>query len=266
MRARLGRAKRRLVPNSWPPSLGPGPLPERRPGEVTGPPDFVGIGAPRSGSTWLSTLVCSHPSVKQQAWGKELHFFDSYYDREFTEEDVASFWSYFPRPAGVVTGDWTPGYMHQPWTRPMVDRAAPEALVLVALRDPVEQIRSSVNYSIYHGAPTNGLTVVRHLGEAMFASHLRLWRDLGPERLVVVQAEHAFEDPAPVIRSIWERLGIDPDVPVPRSNRNSARSSELGFSEEARRMLVEHLEPDVSELASAYEIDLSLWPNFAHLG
>lgn len=266
-RERLGRTRLRLFPNTWPPTLDPDPPPPWPDDHVIGPPDYIGIGAPRAGSTWVHKLLASHPDVRRQPWGKELHFFDRYYDLPFTDADVRRYHSYFPRPAGTVTGDFTPGYLYQPWSRPLIQRAAPNALLLVVLRDPVEQWRSSVNYSAHHGAPVNGIMVSRHMGEAMFATHLRLWADAPPERLRVIQSEYAFAHPEEVVRGLWKDLGLDttPEVRLHR-NRNEARQMPIRPTDEALRCLIRYLEPDVMELVKHHpHIDLSLWPNFAHL-
>ena len=44
-------------------------------------PAFLGIGVPRAGTTWLHTLLASHPDVYTPTLRKEINFFDRYYDR-----------------------------------------------------------------------------------------------------------------------------------------------------------------------------------------
>jgi hypothetical protein len=39
-------------------------------------PNFIGIGAPRCGSTWLHELLQSHPQVYVPQRWKEVYFFD----------------------------------------------------------------------------------------------------------------------------------------------------------------------------------------------
>lgn len=236
-------------------------------GEVVGPPDSIGIGAPRAGSSWVAKLLAAHPLVHRQPWGKELHFFDRYYDRPFEQADVDEYHAHFPRPAGMQTFDFTPGYLYQPWARGQVARAAPDALILVVLRDPLAQFESSINYSAYLGAPNNGIMVSRHLGEAMYDVHLARWRDLPRERLAIVQLERCRDEPDVVVRDLWARMGLDPTAEVAtRKGRNEARETTIELPDATRRSVVELLEPDVARLAAAHpEIDLARWPAFAHL-
>jgi len=44
-------------------------------------PTFLGIGVPRAGTTWLHSLLASHPDVYMPTIRKEIRFFDRYYTR-----------------------------------------------------------------------------------------------------------------------------------------------------------------------------------------
>src|SRR3990170_4320009 len=44
-------------------------------------PNFLGIGAPRAGTTWLNTLLGNHPDVFVPTVRDEMRFFDLYYER-----------------------------------------------------------------------------------------------------------------------------------------------------------------------------------------
>lgn len=44
-------------------------------------PSFLGIGVPRAGTTWLHTMLSSHPDIYMTSRRKEVRFFDRYYDR-----------------------------------------------------------------------------------------------------------------------------------------------------------------------------------------
>src|SRR6266581_2247393 len=92
-------------------------------GWEVGPPDFVGVGAQRSGTTWWWRLVCDHPRIVPAE--KEFHFFDEYFARQFSEADARAYHRLFPRPSGYLTGEWSPRYMHDFWTPALLRKAAP---------------------------------------------------------------------------------------------------------------------------------------------
>src|SRR4029450_7558719 len=74
------------------------------------PPDFIGLGAQRSGTTWLYSLIAAHPGVHGDAV-KELHYFHRIWNRPFDAADATTYAQYFPRPAGLLGGGWSPGYL-----------------------------------------------------------------------------------------------------------------------------------------------------------
>ena len=116
------------------------------PGETTtGPPDFVGVGTQRSGTTWWFETLLDHPQIRGPRTGrKEQHFFDQFATRELTDERIARYHKQFPRGPGQIVGEWTPRYMHDFWVPPLIRRAAPGAKLLIMFRDPIERYRSGV--------------------------------------------------------------------------------------------------------------------------
>ena len=118
-------------------------------GLITGPPDFIGVGTQRSGTTWMQRLLRDHPRIHlPRDQRKEQHFFDWFGKTEMTDADVARYHEQFPRPPGDIAGDWTPRYMRDIWTPRLIPRAAPDAKILVIFRDPVERYRSGVLHTL----------------------------------------------------------------------------------------------------------------------
>ena len=116
--AKLPPAARRSILHAfgkyapWEDGFDPTP-PEPGAKEVTGPPDFVGIGAQKAGTTWWFDAICAHPDVySRDDIHKERHFFDRYAVRPFGAAECSLYHDWFPRPAGSLTGEWTPDYMH----------------------------------------------------------------------------------------------------------------------------------------------------------
>ena len=72
-------------------------------------PDFVIVGAARSGTTSLYRWLGSHPDVAP-AWKKEIHYFDEHYGR-----GMRWYRAHFPfRRRGRVTGEATPYLLFHP--------------------------------------------------------------------------------------------------------------------------------------------------------
>ena len=98
------------------------------PGSSAGPPDFVGIGAQKAGTTWWYSLIAAHPGVTSRPdIHKERHFLSRFGAERFTPTDIDRYHGWFPRRAGTIAGEWTPDYLSCPWVAPLLSLAAPRA-------------------------------------------------------------------------------------------------------------------------------------------
>ena len=126
---------------------------------TTGPshvlPDFLIIGAARSGTTSLYEYLVQHPSV-YPAVGKEVYFFDKKFNK-----GVNWYRSFFPlksakfaterRKEKFITGEATPRYIHHPHTPKRVFNLIPEVKLIALLRNPIDRAYSHYQMEIDHG-------------------------------------------------------------------------------------------------------------------
>jgi hypothetical protein len=242
--------------------------PAARPGEVTGPPDFVGIGAQKAGTTWWFALLSSHPDVAQRDdIHKERHFFDRFATGSFGPKECEQYCAWFPRAAGRTTGEWTPDYLHQSWVPPLLAQAAPEARLLLLLRDPVERFRSGLaHHRAHQGALTAEVSadaVVRGFYDQALGHWLRYFTH---EQILVLQYERCVQDPMGELGRTFRFLGLPPFVPADVEQRVNESKVQIELPDDARRRLRELYSSDVSSLAVNWpDVDLALWPNFASL-
>lgn len=242
--------------------------PPCRAGEVTGPPEFVGIGAQKAGTTWWFSLVTSHPDVAHRVdLHKERHFFDRFVARSFDASDCARYHGWFPRPAGKITGEWTPDYLHHSWVPPLLAEAAPRSRLLVLLRDPVERFRSGVAHHRAHRGALTTEVYADALERGYYGRSLALWtRHFDPEQVLVLQYERCVADPLAELDRTYRFLGLAPFEPADVVRRVNDRRVDVELAADARHRLTELYAPDVAALAAGTgQIDLSLWPNFASL-
>ena len=236
-------------------------------GWTVAPPDFIGLGAQRSGTTWLYSLIAAHPDVQGEAT-KELHYFHRFWNRSFTDTDAETYARFFPRPPGRIAGEWSPGYLAHFWVPPLIARAAPAARLLVSLRDPVERYRSGVVLQAETRRPgPAAASAAFRLG--CYGLQLEQVLQTTPrERMLVVQFERCIADPGGELARIYAFLGLDPAFRPPGLDRpvNAARAHKQDLPDETRAALVGAYAPDVRRLAALdLGIDLARWPNFAHL-
>jgi hypothetical protein len=270
-------------------------VPECPPGWRTAPPDFVGVGAQRSGTSWWYRTLEQHPRIVDRlalGQAKELHYFSRAWDgtvhsdmaeRGAPEDVAARYGAFFPRPAGHISGEWTPDYMHGFWSLAPLRRAAPDARILVLLRDPAERLISGVAQKVRNRArrgedrdvipERTGSMLQTTFADALHRGlyHQQILRvfELFPRRQVLIlQYERCAADPATELERTCRFLGLEPfsELPARVTTRDGSPHPKQRLADEMREEILRRLEPDVRRLAALCpEVDLSLWPNFRHL-
>jgi Sulfotransferase domain len=242
------------------------------PEPTTGPPDFIGVGTQRSGTTWWFRTLLGHPQIKPPLLGgKEQHFFDRFAARELGKADVAEYHSRFMRKPGQVAGEWTPRYMHDFWTPLIIAKVAPDAKLLMMFRDPIERFRSGVPHRIsrtpdarIEAATADAIERGRYATQLM-----RVLACHDASKILILQYEKCVADPPGQYRRTLEFLGVDPAHEHPdleRRRGTTQESSKKPIWDDLMAGLHAVLEPEVLALAAMTpEIDVSLWKNFAHL-
>ncbi|MDQ3449059.1 MAG: sulfotransferase domain-containing protein [Chloroflexota bacterium] len=239
------------------------------------PPDFVGVGTARSGTTWWDELIHAHPDVyRAPGVPKEVHFFDRFWDGSWADAEIPHYHASFARPAGGLAGEWTPGYMVDFWVPPLLRRAVPEARLLVLLRDPIERFRSGLTLtenrltlSWTPRAAANG-----GFQRGCYADQLeRLWAVFPKAQVLVLQYERCVADPRGELRRTFEFLGLDPtpaDALTAADRRvNATRVSKASLTEAQRAAMARASAPEVERLGSLVpDLDLSLWGSYADGG
>jgi hypothetical protein len=278
------------------------PLERLRPAGEPGPPDFVGVGALGAGTGWWFALLLQHPEIRPpHARRRALHHFDRFCSGELTAADIAEYHARFPRRAGTITGEWTGRYLFDAWTPPLLRRAAPDAKLLVMLADPIERYRAIFSERMARRDEGETLYMIDVVDRRSHGAQLaRLRRFYDPERILVLQFERCRRDPLGQYRRTLDFLGVrDRDFAPRRLRRKAAGKPEsllvagllkLGLPEGTKRRVTERLtrrpatrvaaplwpdlegalhtalDPDVAALRELVpELDLALWPNFAHL-
>jgi hypothetical protein len=243
------------------------PPPCRRGWEI-GPPDYVGIGVEKAGTSWWWWLVRRHPDVSEPGPTKEVKYLRDLDADRMDEAAIRGYHRFFPRRPGTLVGEWTPNYNELPQL-PLLGQLAPEARLLMIVRDPIERYRSGIamNARYQMGDPGSIEFEERAVARGMYASILDRVREALPgHELLVLQYERCVLDPAAELARTYRFLGLDDGFrPTWASHRvNRTPGPRPPISGAARRRLVRLYEPDVARLARVVpEIDLELWPDFA---
>lgn len=91
-------------------------------------------------------MIGEHPAVFPNRLGdKELHAFSHFGWGEPAEEHFDRYRRSFAAPPGGVSGEWSATYVSYPLALQHLHRAAPEAKLLLLLRNPVDRTVSAYN-------------------------------------------------------------------------------------------------------------------------
>lgn len=199
--------------------------------------DFIGIGAPKSGSTWLAKILEEHPKVlfSSEKTRKEIFFFNS---RDVLGDDRAGKLYYYNRgvdwylnqfpeaKANYIRGEFSPVYMSDPLAYKRIQQYFPDVKIIATLRNPVDVIYS-LHWYFYNGAIHNTpkdfsetLKKGLFINMGFYYRHLRKYYDTFPhENIHIILFEDIKRDPAHVARNLYKFLGIDSDFIPPSINR-----------------------------------------------
>ena len=225
-------------------------------------PAWLGIGAQRSGTTWLTDLLCQHPGVGLGSNGrKEQHLLHKVGDGV---EPAAAYLDLFPDD-GVRRGEWTPQYLRHssaPFTAARL--LASDAPVLVVLRDPVERFLSAMRLAATRATSPwpYPVPITVQTFSGFYADQLAMWAHaVGRERMVVMVYEEVRRAPQSAVAAVWARLGLDPvaltDVDRPSRSSSSATWSPPDGLVESLGVLYR---PQVERLQGEWGLDLRAWP------
>jgi hypothetical protein len=262
------RGNRRTAYEPFPGVRYPVPPPDIPDGWQAGPPDVVGVGTMRSGTTWWWMLLTQHPRFS--VLYKELHFFDHH--MRVSELDPESYHRYFPRPAGTITGEWTPRYMFDYWTIPMLRQAAPEARILVLVRDPLERYLSGLAFTKRNGHPATHAMLHQQYSRSLYGHQLRTLISHFPiGQVLVLQYEQCVADPVANMRRTLDFIGLDPGdwhSSVPTGLKvNETRVTKPDLDQATRAALLAAFQADLDSVFTLFPgLDPSLWPTMSSKG
>lgn len=227
-----------------------------------GTPAWLGIGAQRSGTTWMVDLLTQHPEVGLGSNGKkEQQLLHKVGDGRVPEEEYLDL---FPESTadGVRRGDWTPQYLRHASAPAAAARLVPDAPVLVVLRDPVERFRSAMRLAATRGKSwPYPVPITVQTWTGCYADQLDMWAAaVGRERMCVLVYEQVRADPQAAVDAVWRRIGVDP-VPLSGAEEESASTSRADWewTPGLRETLQLLYRPQAERLARDWGLDLSAW-------
>lgn len=171
-------------------------------------PDFIGVGPPRTATTWLHEILSGHVGLPEGI--KETDFFVWQYDKGL-EWYAAHFRNCPPeRPAG----EFSPNYFGGATTRERIAKHIPGCKIICTLRDPVERTyshyRKACEGEYFSGSFEECLEKrPGWLEWSRYAFHVGAWRALfGTENVLILIQDDLRANPQDFLNQACDFIGI----------------------------------------------------------
>ena len=244
-------------------------------------PDFIIIGAQRSGTTSLYRLLSAHPAVARPTVSKGIGYFDIHYDK-----GIRWYRGHFPikigaqlstRSANPQVFESSGYYSFHPMAAERIARDLPNTKLVMMLRDPVERAYSAHRHGLVRGFESEsfenalGLEEIRLEGEAerlitepnyqshhhrhhaylrrgLYAQQIRRIQDaVGKDRLYLMDADDFFNESIQEFLALQKWLGLPEWVPLTVPAENAQPRAPM--DERLRASLREYYEEPDRDLA-----------------
>jgi hypothetical protein len=221
-------------------------------------PTFLGVGVPRAGTTWLHSLLVSHPDVYMPSRRKEIRFFDRHYEQGlgwyeafFCPDDEAGSYR--------AIGEISPQYLYDDECPERISATLPGVKLLLILRHPIDRAYSTYGFTMQRAnfpGPFAEFLESRPsvLERGYYSRYLKRFLErFERERILTLVFEESITDVETTRGKLAGFLGLDatmfpPESGITKVNRSSAPAlgAASGFAVKmGRRLRRRGLEPAV---------------------
>jgi hypothetical protein len=176
-------------------------------------PDFIGVGPPRTATTWLHEVLTGHVGLPQDV--KETDFFNWQYDKGL-QWYSAHFRNCSP---DLPIGEFSPNYFGAAQARERIAKDIPHCKIICSLRDPVERAYSHYRKmregEYFSGSFEECLEKRPNLVRwSRYAVHIQEWRRLfGIDNVLILIQDDLKADAQAFLNQVCDFIGI-PRFPV----------------------------------------------------
>lgn len=181
-------------------------------------PDFLGIGPPKTGTTWLCENLRCHPKVFVSV-EKEVHYFDRNYNRS-----LKYYSDKFKDGNSKKKGEITPEYYRLSSDRiNFIHKIMPNVRLILMLRSPVDRAWSHaiMNFEVAGRSAEDVMEIeFRNAFEAQplfqlggYTGIVERWANaFGYEQLYIGLYEDIENLPKKILEEVFDHIGVESDV------------------------------------------------------
>lgn len=185
--------------------------------------DFIGIGAAKSGSSWIGACLSEHPQINLPK-DKSLFFFNAEYGNEYKKDNWTNYhkgmdWyieRFAPKEKDKIRGEFGVSYLNDPIACKRIKKHFPDTKILVTLRNPVDMVYSLYWYAdstveikvpeTFEKAVDEGF----YLDRGKYYKHLhRYFKEFPKKNIHVVVFDDIKDKPDKVVKDLYKFLEVD---------------------------------------------------------
>jgi len=202
--------------------------------------DFIGIGAGKAGTTWVSEMLDSHPEICMSE-PKEVNCFNekgSYYinsENPNYNKGLAWYKKHFLHcRRGQLIGEFSPKYFFDLKAPEKIKKIFPDIKLIVCLRNPVDRAFSQYNFiKYYKKKETRSFDEVirkepEYIEKGLYCKHLnKYFQAFDKNQIHIIWFEDFKNYPNEVLKKLFHFLGVDETFnPLnAHQKKNAARQS-----------------------------------------
>ena len=184
--------------------------------------DFIGIGASKSGTTWLTDCLFEHPEVSFSE-PKEVRYFNETvsFARKYINKDHNKSFSWYKKhflhcKKDNLIGEFSPHYLHDKTAPALIKEHFPDVKLIVCLRNPMDRAYSEYGMHRYYTLAEKRTfedaleEEAEYIGKGLYFEQLqRVLQYFSKDRMHVILFDDIVADPESVLKKLFEFLGVD---------------------------------------------------------
>lgn len=175
--------------------------------------DFIGIGTPKCGTSWLAECLKEHPQIKMPK--REFKYFNDHY-----QFDLSGFKEHYELiPNDFITGEYSSSYILSKESMQRIHNHFPKVKVILVIRNPIDRAISQYKYYIHNIKRENEYSFKKALTtksyyhytlKGLYAQHLKNVYEIFPkENVYIILYDEIKNNPNKVIKELYSFLGVN---------------------------------------------------------
>ncbi len=206
--------------------------------------DFLGIGAPKAGTTKIADFLAAHPQICLSE-PKEVHYFNEFVSYIHQEKNpnygkplnwYAKHFAHAKK--GQKVGEFCTGYLYDKKALYQIKNTFPAVKLIACIRQPVDRAYSQyIMHSFYFKKEVRTFEEViqaekEYIGKSLFYKQLKpYFEHFDKKQILVIQLKDIQKNPKAVVKCLYQFLEVDTSFVPPdlMEKSNAAKAIKFPF-------------------------------------